>query len=43
MVTHAAPAAKGMTRVGLGIIVELILQSVHWLYEAERLDRESAE
>lgn len=41
MATHAAPAVQGVTRVGLGIILELISLSMHELHEAGQLVSES--
>lgn len=41
MATHAAPAVQGVTRVGLGIILELISPSMHELHEAGQLVSES--
>lgn len=41
MATHAAPAVQGVTRVGLGIILELISLSTHELHEAGQLVGES--
>lgn len=41
MATHAAPAVQGVTRVGLGIISELISLSMHELHEAGQLVSES--
>lgn len=35
--THAAPAVRGVTRVGLGIILELVSLSMHELHEARQL------
>lgn len=37
MATHAAPTVQGVTRVGLGIILELISLSMHELHEARQL------
>lgn len=41
MATHAAPAVQGVTRVGLGIILELISLSMHELHKAGSLVSES--
>lgn len=41
MATHAAPAVQGMTRAGLGIIMELISLSMHELHAAGQLVSES--
>lgn len=42
MVTHAAPEVRGVTRVGLGIILELISPTMHELHEAGQLVNKSA-
>lgn len=41
MATHAAPAVQGVTRVGAGIVLELISLSVHESREAGQLARAS--
>ncbi len=41
MAAHASPAVQGVTRAGLGIILELISLSMHELHEAGQLVSES--